>query len=77
MTLNRWLSGGVLMVASLVTTTHAAELPAGMQQFDAQMERVRKQFDVPGIAVAIVKDGQVVLERGYGVHCRVAVDPGR
>lgn len=68
MTLKRWLSGGVLMVASLVATTHAAELPAGMQQFDVQMERVRKQFDVPGIAVAIVKDGQVVLERGYGVR---------
>nr|WP_255618560.1 serine hydrolase [Xanthomonas sp. MWU16-30325] len=66
-TVNRWLSGGVLMLASLVTT-QAAELPAGMQQFDAQMERVRKQFDVPGIAVAIVKDGQVVLERGYGVR---------
>nr|WP_233548924.1 MULTISPECIES: serine hydrolase [unclassified Xanthomonas] len=65
---NRWLTGGVLMLATLVTTTHAADLPAGMQQFDAQMERVRTQFDVPGIAVAIVKDGQVVLERGYGVR---------
>lgn len=68
MTLNRWLSGGVLMVASVVSTTQATELPAGMQQFDAQMERVRKQFDVPGIAVAIVKDGHVVMERGYGVR---------
>ena len=31
-------------------------------------KRVRKQFDVPGIAIAIVKDGQVVLERGHGVR---------
>jgi CubicO group peptidase (beta-lactamase class C family) len=46
----------------------ADELPPSMQDFDAQVERVRKQFDVPGIAVAIVKDGQVVLERGYGVR---------
>ncbi|MFW8449973.1 hypothetical protein, partial [Klebsiella pneumoniae] len=33
-----------------------------LQDLDAQVERVRKQFDVPGIAIAIVKDGQVVLE---------------
>ncbi|WP_434988338.1 serine hydrolase [Xanthomonas melonis] len=67
MTLNHWLTGGVLMLATL-TTTQAAQLPDGMQQFDAQVERVRKQFDVPGIAVAIVKDGEIVLERGYGVR---------
>ena len=35
---------------------------------DARIEAVRQQFDVPGIAIAIVKDGQVVLERGYGLR---------
>ncbi|HVI59059.1 MAG TPA: serine hydrolase [Luteimonas sp.] len=50
------------------TTEAAAALPAGLQDLDAYVERVRKQFDVPGIAVAIVKDGRVVLERGYGVR---------
>lgn len=35
---------------------------------DATVERVRKTFDVPGIAVAIVKDGKVVLSKGYGVR---------
>ncbi|GAB2613302.1 serine hydrolase [Novilysobacter erysipheiresistens] len=40
---------------------------AALQTFDAYVENVRKQFDVPAIAVAIVKDGKVVLERGYGV----------
>ena len=34
--------------------------------FDAVVESVRKQFDVPAIAVAIVEDGRIVLERGYG-----------
>ena len=29
---------------------------------------MQKQFDVPGVAVAIVKDGKIVLERGYGVR---------
>src|ERR1019366_7242195 len=35
---------------------------------DKVVERARKEFDVPGIAVAIVKDGNVVLAKGYGVR---------
>ena len=35
---------------------------------DAWVERARTTFDVPGIAVAIVKDGKVVHARGYGVR---------
>src|ERR1700733_792718 len=34
----------------------------------AAVERARKEFDVPGMAVAIVKDGKVVLAKGYGVR---------
>lgn len=55
----------VLMVSSVVRVAHAA-LPAELNDFDAYVEQVRKEFNVPGIAVAIVKDGDVVLERGYG-----------
>ncbi len=46
----------------------SAAVPTQLQRLDATVERVRSQFDVPGIAVAVVKDGQVVLERGYGVR---------
>lgn len=46
----------------------SATVPAELERLDATVERVRSQFDVPGIAVAVVKDGQVVLERGYGVR---------
>src|SRR5690349_6448885 len=35
---------------------------------DRVVERARKEFEVPGIAVAIVKDGNVVLAKGYGVR---------
>ncbi|MEZ4411882.1 MAG: serine hydrolase [Gemmatimonadales bacterium] len=35
--------------------------------FDAYVAAVMKQFDVPGMGIAIVKDGQVVLAKGYGV----------
>src|SRR5580692_9394030 len=35
---------------------------------DAYVARDMKTFDVPGIALAIVKDGKVVLAKGYGVR---------
>jgi CubicO group peptidase (beta-lactamase class C family) len=35
---------------------------------DAYVERSMKAFDVPGMAVAIVKDGRVLLAKGYGVR---------
>lgn len=35
---------------------------------DEWAERARKQFDVPGIAIAIVKDGKMVAAKGYGVR---------
>jgi len=37
------------------------------KQVDELVENALKSFDVPGIAVAIVKDGKVVLSKGYGV----------
>jgi CubicO group peptidase (beta-lactamase class C family) len=41
-------------------------LPPDLADFGAYVDSARKAFGVPGIAVAIVKDGQVVLEQGFG-----------
>ena len=38
------------------------------QQIDSLVELTLKTFDVPGIAVAVVKDGQIVHAKGYGVR---------
>jgi CubicO group peptidase (beta-lactamase class C family) len=46
----------------------AAALCPAQDYVDQVVERARKEFDVPGIAVAIVKDGNVVLAKGYGVR---------
>jgi CubicO group peptidase (beta-lactamase class C family) len=35
---------------------------------DADVARILKTFDVPGMAVAVVKDGKVVAARGFGVR---------
>lgn len=37
-------------------------------QIDSLAERTLKTFDVPGIAVAIVKDGKIIHSKGYGVR---------
>jgi len=42
-----------------------ADPPAG---FDARVEAIRRASQTPGMAVAIVEDGKVVLARGYGVR---------
>src|SRR5699024_372312 len=50
-------------------------LPSQLKHFDDYVNRVRKTFDVPGIAVAIVKDGHVVLAKGYGVRDKKTGQP--
>src|SRR5579863_7311869 len=35
---------------------------------DDVVEHARKEFNVPGIAVAVVKDGKVVASKGYGIR---------
>ncbi len=46
----------------------AAALCPAQDYVDRVVERARQEFDVPGIAVAIVKDGNIVLAKGYGVR---------
>lgn len=55
-----------LLSSSLATAAESptkAPLPA---HFDALVEQVQAQFDIPGLAIAVVKDGQPLLLRGYG-----------
>src|SRR5512134_459792 len=41
---------------------------APLTALDGQVARVMQEFEVPGVAVAVVKDGRVVLAKGYGVR---------
>src|SRR5687767_3277794 len=40
--------------------------PPNLNGFDGFVEQVMKDWHVPGLAVAIVKDGNVVYAKGYG-----------
>ncbi|QJW90316.1 serine hydrolase [Spirosoma taeanense] len=39
-----------------------------VQAFDQYVETVRKQWDIPGLSITVVKDGQVIFAKGYGVR---------
>ena len=39
-----------------------------LQEIDTYSEKVRKDWNVPGLAVAIVQDDQVVFAKGYGTR---------
>ncbi|HEY0778338.1 MAG TPA: serine hydrolase [Gemmatirosa sp.] len=45
-----------------------AAAPSLPPDFDAYVARVLQTFDVPGAAVAVVKDGRVLIAKGYGVR---------
>jgi CubicO group peptidase (beta-lactamase class C family) len=42
--------------------------PMDAKQIDALAERAMKAFDVPGLALAVVKDGNLTYANGYGVR---------
>ena len=54
----------IVVVCVLFVTGAGAQATADI---DAFVERVRSAFEVPGISLAIVKDGKVVVAKGYGV----------
>lgn len=59
-----------LLATCFLTTTFLAQpkLPISSSELDEYVARVMKDFEVPGVGLAIVKDGQVVLTRGYGMR---------
>lgn len=68
--LRKLLATAAVLILALLA---AAPLVLARTDFDGATldgvaERARKAFDVPGIAVAVVKDGNLVMAKGYGVR---------
>lgn len=57
----------LLFISILFFHVYLNAQPLSSDQIDALVERTMKTFDVPGIAVAVVKDGKIIHEKGYGV----------
>jgi CubicO group peptidase (beta-lactamase class C family) len=47
----------VVLMSAIVASTHAQDLNKKVKEFDAYVENARKEWQVPGMAVAVVKDG--------------------
>ena len=52
----------------LVLALLAAQQPALPADLDGYVTKVMQSFEVPGLSLAVVKDGKVLLARGYGVR---------
>lgn len=52
-----------------------AERPDPLAGIDERVERVRNAYKVPGLAVAVVYGGEVVLAKGYGVRALGKPEP--
>jgi CubicO group peptidase (beta-lactamase class C family) len=53
----------VFQIISVIAQTQ----PISAKQIDSLTELVLKTFNVPGIAVGVVKDGKLIHAKGYGV----------
>lgn len=56
------------LAADTAPVTAAAAAPAPAFDLERDVNSALKLFDVPGIAIAIVKDGKVVTTKGFGVR---------
>lgn len=54
----------VLMIFQIIGNTFGQ---ADLKIIEKYIEDAREAWDVPGLSVAIVKDGEIVFEKGYGV----------
>lgn len=56
-----------LFLLLLVSFSFVAQAQADLAKIDAYIEKARTDWEVPGLAVGIVKDGKIVHSKGYGL----------
>jgi CubicO group peptidase (beta-lactamase class C family) len=57
----------LVLLGALVPTPASSQAP-DLARLDADIAEAKAEWPVPGLAVAIVKDGQTVFAKGYGVR---------
>ncbi len=57
----------LLFILCFLATTQITFAQPNHQSFDAYFQEVYQDWDIPGFSIGIIKDGKVVLSKGYGV----------
>lgn len=57
-----------LLAALLLLPTGAAAQPAPLRGLDAYIEQALREWAVPGLAIAVVRNDSVIYARGFGVR---------
>ena len=57
-----------LLIALLFSRSFVTSQVITSAQIDSLVARTLKTFDVPGVAVGVIKDGQLIHAKGYGVR---------
>jgi CubicO group peptidase (beta-lactamase class C family) len=65
-----WYVRSVLLLLALWLSSAGAQVPKGISEADvAELAgRAMSEFNVPGMAIGIVKDGKIQLAKGYGLR---------
>jgi len=68
----KWIVFALLLLSGITYGQPAILMPDSL---DAYILQGMKDWDVPGLAVVVVKDGKVVVMKGYGVRDIVSKEP--
>src|SRR5690349_26356 len=62
-----WLLAAILVIT--ISACSYSQTPSFIKNdLDAYIKQGMKDWDVPGLAIVVVKDGKVVVMKGYGVR---------
>jgi CubicO group peptidase (beta-lactamase class C family) len=56
----------VLSLLLFITATGNSQNLNGLDGIDSFIDSTMKRWSVPGVAIAVIKDGMVIYEKGYG-----------
>lgn len=73
----KMLIGMILLLILLPLQAHSQTQPTHFDslEFDAYIQQAMKDWDVPGLSIAVIKDESVVFLKGYGL--REVGEPGK